>query len=60
MNKTESRLGTRFKTISMHMTHMYIVPPKPYEERTSRVGGKMKIRLKKPALNNFKAYGWQK
>ena len=44
MNKTESRLGTRFKTISMHMTHMYIVPPKPYEERTSRVGGKF-IRL---------------
>ena len=22
--------------------------------------GKMKIRLEKPVLNNFKAYGWQK
>ena len=22
--------------------------------------GKMEIRLEKPALNNFKAYGWQK
>ena len=26
----------------------------------SRIGGKMKIRLEKPALNNLKAYGWQK
>ena len=26
----------------------------------SRIGGKMKIRLEKPALNNFKADGWQK
>ena len=24
------------------------------------IGGKMKIRLEKPALNNFKTYGWQK
>ena len=23
-------------------------------------GGKMKIRLEKPAANNFKVYGWQK
>ena len=23
-------------------------------------GGKMKIRLEKPAANNFKAYWWQK
>ena len=26
----------------------------------SRIEGKMKIRLEKPALNSFKAYGWQK
>ena len=26
----------------------------------SRIGGKMKIQLEKPALNNSKAYGWQK
>ena len=26
----------------------------------SRMEGKMKIRLEKPALNNFKAYGWRK
>ena len=26
----------------------------------SRIGGKMKIRLGKSALNNFKAYGWKK
>ena len=25
-----------------------------------RIGGKMKMRPGKPALNNFKAYGWQK
>ena len=23
-------------------------------------GGKVKLRLRNPALNNFKAYGWQK
>ena len=29
-------------------------------DQYSRIGGNMKIRLEKPALNNFKAYGWQK
>ena len=24
------------------------------------IGRKMEIRLEKPVLNNFKAYGWQK
>ena len=28
-------------------------------DQYSRIGGKMKIRLEKPALNNLKAYGWQ-
>ena len=27
--------------------------------QSDRIGGKMEIRLEKPALNNFKAYGWQ-
>ena len=31
-----------------------------YLDWYSRIGGNMKIRLGKPALNNFKAYGWQK
>ena len=29
-------------------------------DQYSGIGGKMKIQLEKPALNNFKAYGWQK
>ena len=31
-----------------------------YVDQYSWIGGKMKIQLEKPAVNSFKAYGWQK
>ena len=50
--------------VYIHFIYIYVVVSSLSTlvllDQYSRIGGKIKIRLEKPAINNFKAYEWQK